>query len=256
MAKNEAAWRHPVHGAMVILPDGHVMTGNKARDQGWKIEDFPANVAKTATPHPHDNDKVIIARGAYAERAKAIAAGFTVNENVAAPIGNENAAIAQAHKSWRNSILALPEARDRESAVVELVTSQTSNTMSVESARAFLRGLPIEQTEAPNTMTTKTDPRAARLAEIATGANAFNVSRGFAPKAKAAASPSSFDPVKLQRLADIRLAAITMRMEKGEMALANEQKKLSYAMSVHAQTGLPLATVFAQLDVDTSKMLA
>src|SRR6266851_1259580 len=66
MTTKEAAWRHPVHGAMVILPDGHVMTGNRAREQGWKIEDFPANVAKTATAHPHDADKVIIARGATA----------------------------------------------------------------------------------------------------------------------------------------------------------------------------------------------
>jgi hypothetical protein len=151
----------------------------------------------------------------------------------------------------------MPEARDRESAAVEIVTTQNRETMSIESARAFLRGLPTEQTEAPNTtMKTNIDPRADRLKEIEGSMKAFNTSRGHTGKPKAATSAASFDPIKLQRLADIRLAALTMRLGRGETAVANEQKKLAYAMSVHNQTGLPLATVFAQLAIDTSKMLA
>lgn len=40
MTTKEAAWRHPVHGRLVILPDGHTMTGSKALTQGWEIEEI------------------------------------------------------------------------------------------------------------------------------------------------------------------------------------------------------------------------
>jgi len=45
--------------------------------------------------------------------------------------------------------------------------------MPIASARAFLRGLPIEQKEEVTTVTTNTDPRAARLAEIEGSMKAF-----------------------------------------------------------------------------------
>jgi hypothetical protein len=225
---------------------------NKARSLGYAVTEWPANVAKVATAHPHDEEKVILPRGADTDRKRALEAGFTVNEHVAAKVDDS----LRAHKAWRSTILGMPEARERESAAVEIVTTQNRETMPIESARAFLRGLPTEQTEVLSTVTTKTDPRAARLAEIDGSMKSFNASRGFAPKPKAAASPASFDPVRLQRLADIRLAALTLRMERGEMAVAQEHKKLAYAISVHDKTGLPLANVFAQMEIDTSKMLA
>jgi hypothetical protein len=202
--------------SIVALSNGERMTRKEAKAKGWKIYGEP-DAAQT-------------------------------------PMAGEES--LRVHKAWRSTILGMPEARERESAAVEIVTTQNRETMPIESARAFLRGLPIEETEAPTAMTIKTDPRAARLAEIDGSMKAFNTSRGFAPKPKTAASPASFDPVRLQRLADIRLAALTMRMERGEMAVAQEHKKLAYAISVHNQTGMPLASVFAQMSIDTSKMLA
>jgi hypothetical protein len=158
--------------------------------------------------------------------------------------------------AWRSAIIASPEIINRTSAAAELLTTQSHETMSIESARAFLRGLPTEQTQEETTMTTNTDPRAARIAEIAVSMNAFNLQNGGKAKASAPAPLASVDPTKLKRLAEIRLGALTMRIGRGETAVTNEQKKLTYALSVHAQTGMPLATVFTQLDVDTSKMLA
>jgi hypothetical protein len=155
-------------------------------------------------------------------------------------------------------VLSLPEARNRESAAVEIVTSQTQDTMSIESARAFLRGLPTEKTQEQTTVTTNTtDPRTARKAEIANSMAAINRNNGYgarAPKTAASAAPSlaGIDPTKLKRLAEIRLNAV----ESGQAGSADEGKKLRYALIVHAQVGTPLATVFSQLGVDTSKMLA
>jgi hypothetical protein len=46
-----------------------------------------------------------------------------------------------------------------------------------------------------------------------------------------------------------------MRSNHGDSAAASEHRKLSYALSVHAQTGSPLASVFKTMGIDTSKML-
>jgi hypothetical protein len=212
---------------------------------------------KIAVPLEGTPSIVLLNNGERMTRKEAKAKGWKIHgEADATPTNTENAAILSAHKAWRASVLALPEARDRESAAVEIVTSQTSDTMSIESARAFLRGLPTETEELSTVTTNTTDPRAARLAEIDGSMKSFNTERGYTAKPKAAASPASFDPVRLQRLADIRLAALTLRLERGEMAVAQEHKKLAYAISVHNQTGMPLASVFSQMAIDTSKMLA
>jgi hypothetical protein len=218
-----------------------------------------ATKEKLAVPLDFQPSIVVLNNGERMTLKEAKAAGYKIfgEPDDPAPVlraGEEN---LRAHKTWRSTILGMPEARNRESAAVELVTTQNRETMSIEAARAFLRGLPTEQAEEPTaTMTMNPDPRATRLAEIEGSMKAFNTSRGHAGKPRAAVSAASVDPVKLQRLADIRLAAITMRIGQGEASLQSEHKKLSYAMSVHAQTGLPLATVFQQLGVDTSKMLA
>jgi hypothetical protein len=219
-----------------------------------------ATKEKIAVPLEGVPSIVLLNNGERMTRKDALAKGWKIHGDpeVSTP-GSENAEILKAHKAWRTSVLALPEARDRESAAVEIVMTQTANTMSVASARAFLRGLPTEQTKEETTVTTNTDPNAARKAEIANSMSAFNKNNGYRGNARAA-SPSaalaSTDPAKLKRLAEIRLGALTHRMERGEIAIAQEQKKLVYALSVHEQTGLPLATVFAQLGVDTAKMLA
>jgi hypothetical protein len=159
------------------------------------------------------------------------------------------------------AVLALPEARDRESAAVEIVTTQTADTMSVASARTFLRGLPTETTEETSMPTNTTDnanpERAARLAEINGGMAAFNKGRGYGEGRRTnvqgsesrGVSLADVDQTKLRRLSQIRLNAL----ENGTAheASAGETKKLRYALSVE---GMELSAVFSQLSVDTSKL--
>jgi hypothetical protein len=103
---------------------------------------------KLAMPDPTYPSIVTLADGTRMKRPAAIAAGYRIHgePDVAAP-DDGNAATLKAHKTWRSSVLALPEARDRESAAVEIVTTHTAETMTVTNARAFLRGLPTETTE-------------------------------------------------------------------------------------------------------------
>jgi hypothetical protein len=222
-----------------------------------------ATKPKTAIPHKYDAGMVLTHDRGSMSRAKAKELGYDITgadaQNGTEP-DNANAATLEAHKAWRSSVLALPEARDRESAAVEIVMTQTAETMTVASARAFLRGLPVEQTqEETTTMTTdNANPeRAARLAEINGGMLAFNKQRGYGEARKTnsqdsqsrGASLADVDQTKLRRLSQIRLNAL----ENGTAheASAGETKKLRYALSV---TGMALADVFAQLSVDTSKL--
>jgi hypothetical protein len=85
---------------------------------------------------------------------------------------------------------------------------------------------------------------------------AFNKGNGFAVPAAASRAAADVEPTKLKRLAEIRLGALSMRATEGDPGAQREHRKLVYAMSVHSQTGLPLAAAFTQLGVDTSKMLA
>jgi hypothetical protein len=211
----------PLEGtpSVVVLNTGDHMKRSTAKAQGWKIYGEP----EEAVP-----DTVIAAKSA-------------------------------AHASWRGAVLALPEARERESAATEIVNTHTEHTMSVLNARAFLRGLPTETTEETSMPTNTTDDanpeRAARLAEINGGMRAFNKQRGYGARTNAPASQSrgaslaDVDQTKLRRLSQIRLNAL----ESGTAheVSAGETKKLRYALSV---TGMALADVFAQLNVDTSRL--
>jgi hypothetical protein len=217
---------------------------------------------KIAVPLEGVPSVVLLNNGERMTRKAAIAAGYKIyGEPDATAPDDGNAATLKAHKAWRSSVLALPEARDRESAAVEIVTTHTADTMTVANARAFLRGLPTEQTqEETTTMTTDTDTnanpeRAARLAEINGGMQAFNKQRGYGARTDAPASQSrgaslaGVDQTKLRRLSQIRLNAL----ESGTAheASAGETKKLRYALSV---TGMALSDVFTQLNVDTSRL--
>ena len=204
--------------SIVALNNGDRMSRKEAKAKGYKIYGEPEEVAP---------DAAITAKSA-------------------------------AHASWRGAVLALPDARERQSAATEIVNTHTEHTMSVVNARAFLRGLPTEQTqEETTTMTTdNANPeRAARLAEINGGMHAFNKQRGYGARTNAPASQSrgaslaDVDQTKLRRLSQIRLNAL----ESGTAheASAGETKKLRYALSV---TGMALSDVFAQLKVDTSKL--
>jgi hypothetical protein len=199
--------------SIVALNNGERMTRKEAKAKGWKIYGEP--------------------------------------DEVATPKAGEDS--LRAHKVWRSTILGMPEARERESAAVEIVTTQNRETMTIESARAFLRGLPTEQTQEETSMPTNdTDPRAARLAEIEGGMKAFNKGNGHGARANATPSRSSLagmDQSRLRRLAEIRLNALENNV--AHEASAGETKKLRYALQV---TGMELSAVFAQLAVDTSKL--
>jgi hypothetical protein len=204
--------------SIVALNNGERMSRKEAKAKGYKIYGEPEEVAP---------DAAITAKSA-------------------------------AHASWRGAVLALPDARERRSAAAEIVNTHTKHSMSVLNARAFLRGLPTETTEETITMTTDTNAnpeRAARLAEINGGMQAFNKQRGYGARTNAPGSQSrgaslaDVDQTKLRRLSQIRLNAL--ESNTAHEASAGETKKLRYALSVE---GMPLSDVFAQLNVDTSKL--
>jgi hypothetical protein len=207
---------------------------------------------KIAVPLEGTPSVVLLNNGERMTRKEALAKGWKIHgEPDAIAPDNANAALKDQHKAWRTSVLALPEARDRESAAVEIVTTQTADTMTVASARAFLRGLPVE-TEETSMPTSDTDPRAARLAEIESGMKALNKANGHAARVNTTPSRPSLagiDQAKLRRLAEIRLNALESNV--ASEASNGEAKKLRYALSV---TGMALSDVFAQLAVDTSKL--
>lgn len=197
---------------------------------------------------------VLLNNGDRMKRAKAESAGYRILEAGAiTPMSEQSETIAKA-ESWRTAILYLPEARERAAAAEEIVSTHSYHTMSVEAARAFLRGLPTEQSEeTPIVSTSTNDPRAARKAEIANSMASYNKDNGHRARSTAQPSVTTIDPAKIQRLAEIRLNALE---SGGTQASVNEAKKLRYALAVHSQTGMPLATVFHQLDVNTSKLFA
>lgn len=246
MAITKTAWIHPnpLLGGYVVLPDGYQLSREEALAKGFTVTPWP-KTERTATPHPHEQSSVVLPRGQVVSLDTAKAAGFTVSVHVPEA--------ADPNRSWRSAILCSSEAIGRASATVELVTTQTPATMPVANARAFLRGLPTEQTQEQTTMTNTTDPRAARLAEISAIAPAFNKSMGYGESRKpqaASASLASMDQTKLRRLSEIRLAAL--ENNNASEACSGEAKKIRYALQVQ---GMALADVFAQLNLDTSKIV-
>jgi hypothetical protein len=246
------AWIYPnpLLDDYVVLPEGYRIKRKEAEAKGFTVSSWPGS-ERTATPHPHETDMAILPRGQVVSLDSAKSMGFTVSAR--AP-----EATADPNRSWRSAILSAPEAIDRASATVELITTQSPATMSVANARAFLRGLPTETTEETTTMTTDTNAnpeRAARLAQISANAKAFNKQRGYGAGANAPASQlrgaslAGVDPAKLRRLAEIRLSALENCT--AHEASAGETKKLRYALSVQ---GMALSDVFTQLNVDTSKL--
>lgn len=215
---------------------------------------------KLAVPLEGMTSVVVLNNGERMKRTTAKAQGYKiVGEPDAVGPNNETTQRRAAHASWRSAVLLLPEARDREAAAAEIVNNHTEHTMPVANARAFLRGLPTEQSQEETTMPTNVDAnpeRTERLAQIQSGMKAFNKGRGYSQPRVAAApkgpSLSGIEPTKLKRLAEIRLNAL--ESNSASEASASETKKLRYALQVHAETGMPLLNVFSQLGVDTSKL--
>ncbi|MET4603268.1 hypothetical protein ABIB90_002746 [Bradyrhizobium sp. JR4.1] len=246
MTSNKVAWVHPnpLLKGFVVLPDGFQTERCEAEALGFAVLPWPQD-ERLASPHPYDKDAVILARGTVVGRETAREAGFAIGEHIAArdPVSP---------RGWRSAIMALAEAMDRPSATVELITSRTPETLTVEQARAFLRGLPTEHidTTEETTMTTNDDPRAARLAEIRQSMNAFNKSNGHAVKA-IRTDAKDIEPAKLKRLAEIKYSAL----HASGKGMTQEAKLIRLALDTHDKIGTPLAHALAQLGVDTSKMI-
>jgi hypothetical protein len=182
----------------------------------------------------------------------------TIPEQAAGDVPRQRVNAATLKLAWLAAITSSAEAKGREAAVNALVATHSPDTLSVDQARSFLRGLPLEISEPPKapTVTNTEDPRAARKAEIANSVASFNADRGYgrraAPAKVSAPNTAGVDQVKLKRFAELRLNAL----DSGHAHDAGgEAKKLRYALEVHDTTGAPLADMFARLNVDTSKFI-
>lgn len=203
---------------------------------------------KIALPHKFDADMVLTPDRGSMSKVKARKLGYKISSD------SDSESNANTFETWRTRVSCLPEARERPAALAELIASQPF--MTIETSRAYLRGLPVESKEEKTSVPpdNTNDPRAARLAEISRNMQAINKERGYASKPQAMAQPQAprdIEPAKLRRLAEIRLAAIDAGGKGGV-----EARNLRYALSVLDATGAPPATVFHQLNIDTSKFIS
>jgi hypothetical protein len=250
-------YQHPDSRREVVTASGEHMSRDDAEALGYTIApylDLVAPSKRLATRHPEYSDLVSLPPfGLTATVDSAKSMGFAVSKIAAAPRASTR---PDPRAAWRSAIMKLADANERPSATAELLTTQTPETLSVEAARAFLRGLPIEQTETTEeTMTTTDDPRAARLAELSASVASFNRDRGWTQRQRtaptAAPAASNVEPEKLKRLAEIRFAAL----QANGHGMTQEAKKLKCALDAHGATGAPLGRLLAQLEVDTSKFV-
>lgn len=247
-------YEHPGQRRNVLTASGESMSRADAEALGYTIAAYADLVApseRIATRHPEHLDLMALPPfGLMVTADTAKLMGFAVSQT---PAKQRAVSGSDQKASWRSAILAAPEAKDRPSATVELVTSQTPETLTLDQARAFLRGLPVETEQThttEETMTTNDDPRTARLAEIGRSMNAFNKMNGHAGKV-IRADVKDIEPAKLKRLTEIRLSALSASGRGHHQ----EAKLLRLALSTHDSVGTPLSRVFAQLGVDTSKLI-
>jgi hypothetical protein len=239
----------------VLTASGESMSRQDAEALGYTIApyaDLVAPSARIATQHPEYSDLVRLPPfGLTVTDATARTLGFAVSHAAAVP---RSGAQSDPESAWRSSIYALSEARQRPAATAEVIISSTPETLTVEQARAFLRGLPVEaehtDTTEETTMTTNDDPRAARRAEIARSMNAFNKSRGYEGKA-ARVDAKDIDPARLKRLAEIKYSAL----HASGKGMTQEAKLIRLALDTHDKIGTPLVQTLSQLGVDASKLI-
>jgi hypothetical protein len=239
------------------LPDGFSLALGDAKARGFDVVPWPDG-EKTASKHPHDKQSVVLARGVVVAAETARDSGFKIGERIS----------RDPRSSWRSSIITSPEAKDRPEATAELVLSQSEATISVDAARAFLRGLPVESEHTDTTegtMTTDTDPKAARLAEIKGSMAVFNASQGrhsgtvkiadgvtFSATRGYSTQPmqGEVDPAKVRRLAEIRYSTM---MGNGK-AHTTEAKKLKLALDTNATMGTAIDVALAQVGFDVKTL--
>ncbi|WP_407194295.1 hypothetical protein [Bradyrhizobium sp. STM 3566] len=250
-------YTHPEARREVLTSSGEPMSRADAKALGYTIAPYADLVepsARIAVRHPEHLDLVSLPPFGLVTTAQAAKTmGFVVSQIATVPRAVSR---PDPKASWRSAIFTSPEAKERPSATAELVTSRTPENLTVDQARAFLRGLPVETEHTDTTeetMTTNDDPRAARLAEISNSMAAFNKNMGYGASKTPmkATTPANVEPAKLKRLTEIRLAA----MEASGRGRTQEAKTLRLALETHDRVGTPLSNVFAQLGIDAAKLL-
>jgi hypothetical protein len=108
--------RHPTEKARAVMPNGQITGVGDAMTQGHKVIPWPES-ERIAAPHPQYADHVVTTRGnVVMSVAEAKLNGFSV---VAAAPGVGTPAPTAA-RSWRATLLSLPDAHARPSAAAEL----------------------------------------------------------------------------------------------------------------------------------------
>ena len=279
-------YKHPEGHGAVLTASGEQMSRVDAEALGYTVApyvDLVAPSARFAARHPEYSDLAILPPfGLTVTDQTARAMGFALSALPLASAAKPSRPDPQA--SWRSTIMKLADANKRPSATAELLTSQTPETLSIEAARAFLRGLPVEteQDTTEEIMTTNDDPRAARRAEIAASVQSFNRDRGWAKPQSAAPKPapavSSVEPEKLKRLAEIEGSVASFNRDKGwggaatrpalkqlaesrlnelvsnGKARSEEAKSLKLALDAHSATGAPLDRMLMQFGISESNL--
>jgi hypothetical protein len=187
----------------VVLPDGREMNPDRAKGLGYAIESL--------------NDQA--EREMAARKAKYAAmqvAGQAYDDGLAASPAPAKTK-ASAMIAYAQAIEELPEAKTRPAAASEIWSKQTAQTMPIERAASFLRGLPEE-----------TAP--------------------VAPIAQSAVDPKTL--AKFQRLAELQVLGLTMKAERGDLGARKEASKLSWALRVRSETGCAFGEAFASVGLD------
>lgn len=239
MTDKPQAWFLPGQYERAVLPDGAEVGKMEAYSLGYQVTSWPDS-ARTASPHPDVPGVVRAERGVVMDMQRATENRFTI---AAAEHRDERS-------SWRATIIKSPEANARPAAAAELLATQSPASMTAEKALAFLRGLPAEAAT-PNAVMPKVaapapvDAKSARLAELA---ESMRFVSGHSVKPNIPAD-------RLQRLAEMRLGALTMRMEQGESAVSRERMNLQYALKATATTGTPLVQSLKAVGIDPASIV-
>lgn len=242
MTEQYTAWVHPRFPAFVVLPDGLSMNKEEAIGKGIAVEPWPAD-QKYVTSNPHAPEYLIAPRSLSLSAEHARSVGFEVRTGQSGTDANPG-------KAWRATIIKSQEANARPAAAAELLATQSPASMTAEKALAFLRGLPAEATTPKVATPAPIDPKAARLAEIEASARSFNRANGYSVKPGRAPSLASVPASRLQRLAELRLASLTTRMERGDSAASRERMNLQHALKTTAMTGKPLIQSLQAMGID------
>jgi hypothetical protein len=178
-----------------ILPDGKLVEISEVSARGYVLESYDAY-----------DERRRVERGHKAMPVAAVAAD---------PAKTKAAALI----AYASAIEALPEAQSRPAAASAIWANQTAETMPVERAAAFLRGLPAES------------------APTAPAAPASDV------------SPQ--DNARFQRLMEIRIMGLNMKADAGGgSALRQEAMKMGWAIRTRATTGCSFADAIKGAGLD------